>query len=442
MAGTITLGGIGSGLDTEGIITGLVGASSAGLSSLKSRAAATRAAVSTMSEVGSLLAKLKSALGALSDTSGVKSYQATSSGAAVKASASATALPGAWSIQVQSLAAEQRTYSNTFASASEGLGQAGTLSLQVGSGAPVDLAVEASDSLDSVAAKINAAGARVSASIFYDGASYRMQVRGLDTGAANTLTFGETGTSLGLDVGANTVQAAQDSRLTIDGFTVTRPTNQVAGALPGVSLTLSETTTSAVNVTVVPDAAALETKVKAFVDAYNAVVAKVHQTAGFGTTKATNPILAGDSMLRSLTGRLSNAVLTSVAGAGTYATVNSLGVSLNKEGLLSLDSSKLQRTLTTDAASVAAVLAGVSGDDGAMDVLARVVDSFNETGTGLVATRKETLEQRAKAVDARVEREQKHLAWYEDMLRRQFSVMDGSVAGSNAQTDYLNKIGR
>ncbi len=35
---------------------------------------------------------------------------------------------------------------------------------------------------------------------------------------------------------------------------------------------------------------------------------------------------------------------------------------------------------------------------------------------------------------------QKHLDWYEEMLRRQFSNMDGSVSGSNAQTDYLSAI--
>ena len=51
-----------------------------------------------------------------------------------------------------------------------------------------------------------------------------------------------------------------------------------------------------------------------------------------------------------------------------------------------------------------------------------------------------TLEQRAKTIDSRVDREQQHLDWYAEMLRRQFSVMDGSVAGSNAQTGYLSAI--
>jgi flagellar hook-associated protein 2 len=441
MSGTITLGGIGSGLDTEGIITGLVQASRGPVSALQSRAASTHAAVSTLSDLGTLLATLKSALAALSDQSGVKSYTASSSSSALTASAGATAAAGAWSVEVLALAKEQRTYSSAFGSASDALGQSGTLDVQVGSGQTQSISVESGDSLDAIAAKINASGLRVSASVLFDGTSYRMQVRGLDTGAANGLTIsGSAATALGLDAPGATVQVAQDSITKIDGFTITRAKNQVSGAIPGVTLNLSAVTAAPVQVEVAADPQALEAKIKTFVDAYNAVVNKIHVTAGYSTTKATNPILAGDSMLRALTQRLSGAVLSSVAGAGTYATLGSVGLSLAKDGTLSLDASKLERALSNDSASVASVLAGVSGDDGAMDLLSDVVDSFAQTGTGLLATRKETLEQRAKELDKRVEREQQYLEWYQEMLRKQFSAMDGSVASSNASTDYLSKI--
>ena len=436
MAGTISFGGIGSGLDTEGIVQGLVSASSTGLSSLKSRAAATRAAVSDLSEVGSLLGKLKSALGALSDDSGVRSYKASSSSSALVASASSAAQTGAWSVQVQQLAKEQRSYSSAFSSSSAALGQSGTLSLQVGSGDVKNIDITADDTLDSLVTKIGASGARVSAAVLFDGTEYRLQVRGLDTGADNALTFSETGTSFGLTLPGSVVQAAQNSQVLIDGFTISRPSNQVAGALPGVTLNLTQTTTEPVTVNVDADSAALKTKLGSFVSADNAVVNKVHQSAGFGTIKAQNPVLAGDSLLRNITGRLGNAV----ADSGTHGTLSALGVSVTKEGSLTLDSTKLDKALASDAASVVKVLAGVSGDDGAMDVLSGVVDSFNQTGSGLLATKKETLEQRAKTIDSRVDREQQHLDWYAEMLRRQFSVMDGSVAGSNAQTDYLSAI--
>ncbi|MFO0565977.1 MAG: flagellar filament capping protein FliD [Polyangiaceae bacterium] len=441
MAGTISFGGIGSGLDTEGIVQGLVSASSGQLSSIKSRAASTHAAVSTLSDIGSLLATLKSALGALSDSSGVKSFAAsTSDEKSVTASATSTAQAGAWAVSVGQLAKEQRTYSGAFASSSNALGQAGSLSIQVGSGTAKNISVEATDSLDSVVTKINASGLRVSASVLFDGTNYRMQVRGLDTGATNAITFGETGTTLGLTAPGATVQAAQDSQIEIDGFTITRATNQVTGAIPGVTLNLSQETTDPVTVKVDADAEALKKKLQTFVDAYSAVVKKVHTTSGFSTTKAENPVLAGDSMLRTITSRLSTAALTSVAGSGTYQTLGSIGISLAKDGTMSLDGSKLDKALAADASSVAQVLAGVSGDDGAMDVLKSTVEGFTTTGTGLVDARKEVLEARAKALDDRVAAEQKRLDWYQEMLRKQFSQMDQLVSGSNAQTAYLTAL--
>lgn len=437
MAGTISFGGIGSGLDTEGIVQGLVSASSTGLSALKSRAASTRSAVSTFSEVAGLLFTLKTALSSLSDDSGVKSFKASASSSALSASASASAQAGSYSVQIQQLAKEQRSYSSPVASSSAALGQVGTLGIQVGGGATKNIDVVATDSLDTIAAKVNAAGGRFSAAILYDGTSYRMQVRGLDTGAANALAFTETGTSLGLTLPGSVYQAAADAQVEIDGFSITRPSNQISGAIPGVTLSLSQLSATPVTVGVEADPAALRTKLESFVSAYNAVVSKVHQSAGFGTVKAQNPILAGDSTLRALTARLGSAVLGSVPGAST---LSSVGVSLTKDGTLALDSSKLDKAMAADPGLVAKTLAGVSGDDGVMDVLGDVVDSFNQTGTGLIAAKKDTLEQRAKSIDARVDREQKHLDWYEDMLRRQFSNMDGSVAASNGQTDYLTRI--
>src|SRR5262249_3787663 len=155
-------------------------------------------------------------------------------------SASGAAQPGAYDVNVTKLAKEQRTYSNAFSA--NALNMSGNLDLAVG-GTSKQIAVTASDTLNTIADKINGAGLRVGASVFYDGTNYRLQVRGLDTGAANAVTFGGTGgigDQLGLNVAANTKQSAQDAALTVDGFAITSKTNQVTGAIPGVTLALKE----------------------------------------------------------------------------------------------------------------------------------------------------------------------------------------------------------
>jgi flagellar hook-associated protein 2 len=442
MTGTISFGGIGSGMDTEGIVTGLVKADSGTLNALTSRANDTDSAVSTLSNIGSLLSNLRTSVQALADTRDVGSYTATSSASAIAVSANGAALPGAYDIDVLALAKEQRNYSATFSSSTDALNQSGHLTLSVGSKTGPDIAINSTDTLNDIADKINGAGLRVSASVFYDGSNYRLQVRGLDTGAANAITFDEKdGLNLGfLDAGSK-VQSAQDSKVKIDGFTVSRPTNQVVGAIQGVTLALTQETTSPVTVRVASDPSALQSKLQSVVSAYNAVVSKVHLSAGYGSTAGNVAELKGDSTLRTVLGQLSNAVLTQVKDSGTYGTLGSLGVSLNKDGSLSLDSTKLSTAVSKDPASVAAVLAGPSGGKGIMDIIGDLADSITSS-KGLLSVREDSLSSRAKLLRDQATREQDRLDHYAESLRKQFTQMDSTVANYNSQAQYIAQLAK
>lgn len=430
-------------MDTEGIVTGLVSASSGTLNTLKSRASETNSAISTLSNISSLLSNLQKSVSALADSSGVGGYAATSSGTQVAVSATGNASPGAYSVEVTALAKEQRNYSTTFASSSSALNQSGTLTLQVGSATGVDIAVDTTDTLDSIAAKINSSGARVSASIFNDGTNYRLQVRGLDTGAANAVTFTEGALNLGFNAQGSKVQSAQDASLKIDGFTVTRPSNQIVGAIQGVTLALTQETTAPVTVRVASDPSALQTKLQAVVDSYNAVMNKIHASAGYGTTKATNSVLSGDSALRSVTQRLANAVLTNVSGNGKYSTLGSIGLATTRDGLMTLDSAKLTTALQADTAGVTKLLAGSGTGSGStagvMDVLNDLAKSLTGS-TGTLTTRQDALNARTKSLTDQANREQDRLDRYAEALRKQFTSMDGAVASNNALSTYLSKI--
>jgi flagellar hook-associated protein 2 len=437
MVGTVTFGGIGSGMDTESIVSALVGVERAGQKQLSSKLNATNSSVSNLSSISSLLSKLKAAADALDTASEVGSYKATSSNAAIVASANGLATPGKYSISVDKLAKEQRTYSNTIGSATTALGQAGTLTLKVGSGTAVDLSIATTDKLDDVITKINSAGLRVSASSFFDGTNYRIQLRGLDTGAANAVTITETGTTFGFNDTGNTAQAAQDAEIKLDGFTIKSATNQVTGAIRGVTLALTAETTSPVSVGIDSDPDGLKTKLNALVEAYNAVITKVKDTAGSGSIKAKDEILAGDATLRSLTTRISKALQTDIGGSGQYRTLGSIGLSLDRSGKLSLDSVKLDKALAADSAGVTTLLAGTDTAKGVLDTVSEVADAFTARDTGLLAIRNNSLTEQTKRLQARIDREETRINRYADLLRKQFTQMDTQVAGWNAQANYL-----
>lgn len=439
MADTNSLSGVGSGIDTAALVSGLVSADSGRLKALQTKQTSTQSAVSTLSDISSALGTLQTAVAALSTASGVGSYTGTSSSPSVAISTSGNALPGSYSMSVTQLAKAQRTYSNTFSSASTAVAQSGTLSIQVGSGVATAVNIGSTDTLDQIASKINSAGARVSASVFYDGTDYRLQVRGLDTGKDNALTFTESGFDLGLNVSANTVQKAQNSIVNIDGFDVQRSSNQVVGAIQGVTLALSAVSTTPVDVTVASDSGGLATKIQSIVTAYNSVLNKVNGAAGKGGAKAGNAELAGDSTLRAITNQLST-TLQSAVGAGKYTTLGSVGLSLQKDGKLALDTNKLNAAVTADPRAVGTLFAGDGNTGGAMASLTSTIKTYNQTGTGLLVQHQKDLQGRIKTMGDRVNREQDRLDRYRTNLQKQFAAMDSNVTSNNTSLGYLSRL--
>jgi flagellar hook-associated protein 2 len=436
MATANTLTGVGSGIDTASLVSGLVNADSGTLNALKSKQTSTNSAVSTLSDISSTLGTLQSAVDALTTASGVGSFSGTSNSPAIAVSATGTALPGSYSMTVTQLARAQRTYSNTSASASTALGMSGTLGFQIGTGSPASIDIASTDTLDQIASKINESGVRASASVFYDGTDYRLQIRGLDTGKDNALAFTQTGFDLGLNVTANTVQKAQNSIVKIDGFDVQRSTNQVVGAIQGVTLALTAETTSPVDVTVASDTQGLAAKIQSVVTAYNSVLTKINTAAGHGATKATNSELASDSTLRSITNRLSTTLQT-ITGNGKYNTLGSVGLSLQKDGTLALDSTKLGAALTSDPGAVTTLFAGKGSATGIMSSLSKAIQLYNQTGTGLLVQHKTDLQTRATSMTTRINREQDRLDTMQASLQKQFTAMDTKVTSNNSDLSYL-----
>ncbi len=445
----ITLGGLSSGMDTSAMVTALVSASSTQLNAFQARSTESKAAVASLSTTGKLLSTLQTAAAALSSTIDVGSFKASSDNAIIVPSALPTALPGSYQLTVSSLAKEQRTYSQQFATRDTGLGMTGSLKLQVGTtGTEKSIDIASTDSLDTVASKINGMGIRAQASIFYDGTKYRLQVRGLDTGVANKLNFTETGTTFDLNgTGATsssgkTVQAASDLAANIDGFAVSSSNNQLSGVIPGVSLAVSNTSSTPVTVTVASDSATVATKLKTFVDAFNSVVSNIHTTAGYGSSSASNSLLAGDSSLRGVNQKLVSAVQATYANTGTFTRLSDIGVTLAKDGMLQIDDKKFADAFTSNPNSVVQLLGRpVSATSGGM--MANIRDSLrtlNAAGTGLVDSRKSSLQSQANRLDKRVTTEQDRLDKYAAQLRTQFAAMETAYSKNQNLMGQLSSL--
>lgn len=439
---TITFGGLASGLDVNGIIDGLMKAERVPLDRLKTRQSSADKAQQTVTDFSKKLAALKTAADRLAVPSTFASFGATSSDAtALAVSVNGTPQQGAYHVVVNALARETRTYSNGNASSTTALGVSGTLRVTAGAGAPIDVTVDAGDTLASLATKISSSGARVNASVLYDGTNYRLLVRGQDTGAANAVVLEQQGFDLGLQTPANMVQPASDARLEIDGFSITRPSNQVSDVVPGVTLALAKVSPGGVDVQVSSDPGGLAKKIEAFVSAYNDVVNAGHSAAGYGSQKSSTPDLSGDGAIRSTLSQLAQIMYSPVSGtSGKYTTLASVGLKLKSDGTVSLDSSKLSDALTADPTSVAKLFTVDTslGASGAMGAFRTLVDGLIGSPTSIIQARIDGLGALSRRLSADADKMDDHLSKYEERLRAQFTALEKRMSAYQSQLSAVS----
>ncbi|HEY3396373.1 MAG TPA: flagellar filament capping protein FliD [Armatimonadota bacterium] len=223
----------------------------------------------------------------------------------------------------------------------------------------------ATDSLQAVADRINAAvaGSGMSAQVTStttDGkTSWRLEI----TGTQGNPTVGDqnqVAQTLGLltHAPANVTPGgqAQDAEFSLDGYAMTRNTNSVDDALPGLSLELQAADSSkTINLQVSADSSTAVTAVQSFVDKFNSVMDTLNQGLAYDADTETSGVFFGDGTIINLQQQLIQQAIRPVgtlAAQGGKTSLSELGVSLGQDGKLALDTTKLQSALAADPQAV------------------------------------------------------------------------------------------
>lgn len=438
--------GSGSGLDTGAIVAALVEAQFAAKNAALTKQSDQLAAqISGVGKIRSGITGLDAALRTLVK-GGSLTTQAVSSNAAV-ATVTGNGVAGlSGTLTVNRLAAAQAATTNAPMLFADKF-QAGALDITI-RGVTTSIAVEDTDTLSAVAAKINAAGLGLTAAIVGDGEGARMTIKGA-TGAANAFTIQGTDTDpgaltgrsvAGLSVGPGATgttigTTAVDAEVMLDGATFTRPTNSVSGLIAGVKLELKGTgaTTLGTN----PPTASLTQAVNDLVATLNELraVMAVELDPATGSLRS-DP--AASTLARSLSGLTTVSLAANVGGSPR--TLGDIGVRTGRDGTLSVDSARLARALADFPAAVEAMFAdGVGATDGGISaalsaISARATDrnyGFDAETPRFTAQRSELTAAQARAVEA--------AAVMKDRLTRQFASMDSIVASYKSTGDFLKQ---
>ncbi len=299
------------------------------------------------------------------------------------ASASSTAAPAATTSASPSWRNIHAVRSNTNYAATADTFKTGTLSVSIGGGAAVNIAIDSSNNtLAGIRDAINDADAGVTASIINDGTTNRLVLASKTSGSVGAI--GVTVTDNGgagippappyalsslASASLVTTQAADNANLTINGIAITRSTNTISDAIDGLTLNLAKgtlATPGTATVTVAKNTGAVTSAVNAFVKAYNDAIGQIKSMTAYDAANKKASVLTGDSTARSIQSQLSNLVQANITGiAGGISRLSDIGIALQKDGTLTTDSSKLSAALADPDKDVASLFTQTtSGNQG------------------------------------------------------------------------------
>lgn len=465
--------GVGSGLDLNGLLTNLMQAEQQPLLALQKKEASFQARISALGSLKGALSSLQTTAQGFIPVTGqtaankYATFKASIADTAIaSATASVGAVAGTYSLEVSALAQSHRLTSpdNTDvagkAALTAGLAAGGTLKIELGAltgtsptqaftadGArELNVTVAAGATLENVRDAINAAATdgRVSATIVNGANGQQLVLSSTKTGTANVmklsgiggLDFDPAGAGSGTlsQAAANGGQSAADAAFKLNGIAATSSSNTVTGVLDGVTLTLLKTNVGTpTSLTVSKDSTtALTTAINSFVKAYNDAAKSMKDLGFYDASTKKAGALQGDSALRGAQGQVRSFLQTVAGGTSTYQTLSDIGVSLEKDGTLKLDSTKLTKAVEADYSGVTNLVStvgttfkdGLEGLVGTSGNITAATDSTNRMIKDL-----------GKRQSALLDR----LAQVESRYRKQFAALDSLVASMNKTSTYLTQ---
>ena len=377
------------------------------------------------------------------------------------------AVAGTFSVDVTQIATAQSLSSGAFSADQAASMGTGTLAISVG-GQSMNLNITSSDdSLSDIASAINGASNNpgVSASVVNGSDGAHLVLSSTATGESNTINVtvsnlandnglsslgvtstpgaGPNGTSTFTSSGSiafTQSTAAQNADFTLNGTSATSATNAVTTVLSGVTLNL---TAAAVNttqtLTIASDTATQVADITNFVSDYNSVVSTMASLSSFSSSASSGsqggPLL-GNSMLNAIQSSMGNIVSGTVGSGSASGTLSSLGISLESNGTLSIDSTTLNNAVANDPGQVSAVF---NATNGIAQQLNTSINAFTAPD-GIIADQTTQLSDDETSVQTQQTALTALAAQLTSQYNSEFTALNTLMATSNSNSQFLTQL--
>jgi len=369
-----------SGIDVTAAVNSAITAARAPETGWQNQQTALQNEASALSTLQTQTSNLDNDVVALGSLAGPLSARTVSSSnsSIVSASAAAGSASGTHVVVVSNLATTASWTSGVFASSSSVL-PAGSFTITVGTGSPATITTDGTQSLSAVVSQINSQNLGVTARVVTDASGSRLALVSDTSGSAANFTINTAVVGYGFSRAAT----GNNASLTVDGIGISSATNTVTGTVPGLTLNLVGAATGvSVSLGVAPDTSQAASAINQFVTDYNALISSLNTQFTFNGS--SEGALAGDSVVRDLQSQILTTLSYTYAPAtGTTSVPNlsSLGIRVNNDGTLTVNSTTLQNTLASNFSDAQSFFQGTNMN-GFSNALDQKLSDFTSPGSG------------------------------------------------------------
>ena len=243
----------------------------------------------------------------------------------------------------------------------------------------------------------------------------------------------------------SSIQSASDAKLIVDGMSVSRGSNLIGDVVQGVTMELLAPSSAAATVNISTDTASVQETIKDLVTAYNETVSDFNILTGPVNQDDPDDILSGslygETSVRTIKNSLRDMLISnSTTPTDNFTALRDIGFSVDRNGLLTVDDSKLNNALENNFNEVVKLFGGnASTTDAAKGIAGDAINKLDDmlSASGIVKRQTNTAETDKSRYESDLE---KLKVRYEALLERytrQFAVMDALVSQYNSTRTSL-----
>lgn len=296
------------------------------------------------------------------------------------------------------------------------------------------------ETLRSLAARLNAAGLPLSATVLNSGGGatpYSLNLTSGRSGRAGELLVDATG----LNLGFTALARAQDALLSVGGgdvgggLLVAGGSNTFDNVLDGVKLDLLSASNDPVTVAVTQDVEGIVASVQRFVDLYNEVQDELTKSARFNSETLERGPLFGDATVNLIRTRLNRLSLQPFAGGGAISRLFQVGIRVGGSNRLEFDAAAFREAYAADPEGVETFF--TAAENGFGSVVKSAFNDLTRSFDGVIARKERQLTDQQELLNDRIGRLNILLAGKRRQLERQFSGLESALAALQDQQNSL-----